>query len=351
MNAYALIRPLLFRLNPETAHNVSLGALRSFHRLGMGFCTPSFAWKKPVTVMGLDFPNPLGLAAGLDKDGEAVDGLGAMGFGFLELGTVTPRPQPGNPRPRLFRLVEQQAILNRMGFNNLGVQHLVDQVRNRRYRGLIGVNIGKNADTPLERAPEDYRLGMRAAFPVADYIAVNISSPNTQGLRGLQSGDALRSLLDALAEERGACETEFARRVPLAVKIAPDLEPEGLEAFVQQISGYPVDAVIATNTTLARPGLQGSRWEQEAGGLSGAPLTQRSTEVIRSLRAILPEAVAVIGAGGILSGQDAQDKIEAGASLIQIYSGLIYRGPALIREIASSVHSQSVGHTAWHAAQ
>jgi dihydroorotate dehydrogenase len=282
--------------------------------------------------MGIRFPNPVGLAAGLDKNGEYVDALSRLGFGFIEIGTVTPRPQPGNPRPRMFRLPRARAVINRLGFNNDGVERLVENVKRARYRGVLGINIGKNADTPLERAVDDYLACLRAVYPLASYVTVNISSPNTRDLRQLQLGPALDELLAAVKSEQRALAGKHRRHVPLAVKIAPDLDAGQIAAIAESLQRNRVDAAIATNTTTARDGVAGSEHADEGGGLSGAPITERSTRVARDLARALNGALPVIGVGGIMSGADARDRIAAGASLVQLYTGLVYRGPALVRE-------------------
>lgn len=298
--------------------------------------------------MGLEFPNPVGLAAGLDKNGEYIDALAALGFGFLEVGTVTPRPQSGNPQPRLFRLPQARAIINRMGFNNKGVEYLLDKVQRARYRGVLGINIGKNFDTPVERAVEDYRIGLRKVYAFASYVAVNISSPNTPNLRQLQEHGALLSLLQSLKAEQAQLAQQHGRYVPLAVKVAPDLSPEAVTDMAAIFRDLQVDAVIATNTTLARDAVVQLPHGNEAGGLSGAPLMQRSTEVVRQLYAVLRDDVPIIAVGGILSGADALAKVRAGAKLVQLYSGFIYRGPALIRETAEALRrnaASGAGHS------
>lgn len=337
---YELLRPLLFHLDPETAHNLSLTTLQQLARLGALNPVRQTWPTKPRTVMGLEFPNPVGLAAGLDKNGDCIDGLAALGFGFLEIGTVTPKPQPGNPRPRLFRLVEQQALINRLGFNNRGVDYLVERVRARRSRVLLGINIGKNFSTPVEHALDDYRLCLQRVYAHADYVAVNISSPNTPGLRTLQLGDSLNILLAGLEAEREDLANTHGRRVPLAVKIAPDLAPEDLPELTDSLLRHGVDAVIATNTTLARNGVENSPHAQEAGGLSGRPLLEKSTAVVAKLAETLQGEMPIIACGGIFSAQDAQAKFAAGASLVQIYSGFIYRGPGLVREIVEAPSAQ-----------
>ncbi len=326
---YALLRPLLFSLDPERAHELSLHLLA---RLGQLIPPPPPPEAAPVTVMGLRFPNRVGLAAGLDKNGIAVDGLAHFGFGAIEVGTVTPRPQPGNPKPRLFRLPEAHALINRMGFNNDGVAALVARVKNRRYRGILGVNLGKNATTPLEEALNDYRLGMQAVWEVADYITINISSPNTQQLRSLQEGEALTALLGGLREESVRLEAVNGKRTPLVVKIAPDLDDDAIAAIAETLLAFEIDGVIATNTTTSRAGVEQLPHGNESGGLSGAPLFARSTEVVRILARALAGKIPIIAAGGILSGDDARAKLAAGATLVQLYTGLIYRGPKLIPE-------------------
>lgn len=332
---YRWVRPVLFRLDAEAAHHVTLAGLRWAARCGLaGWLTPP-AGGTPVRVMGLDFPNRVGLAAGMDKAGECVDGLGALGFGHIEVGTVTPRPQPGNAQPRLFRLVEREAIINRMGFNNPGLDRTLANLAHRRWRGVLGINIGKNFDTPNERAADDYVAGLRGAAAHADYVAVNISSPNTQGLRDLQQEDALRSLLRALKQEQDRLAQTGGRYTPLAVKIAPDLDTEHIKALAGLFATERIDAVIATNTTVSREGVADLDIAREAGGLSGAPVREESTAVLRLLHRELGAALPLIGVGGILSAADAREKLDAGASLVQLYTGLIYRGPALVAEVAA----------------
>jgi dihydroorotate dehydrogenase len=334
--AYALLRPLLFSLDAETAHGFTLGTLDALRRIGLPRPALSAAGCSR-RVMGLDFPNPVGLAAGLDKNAEHIDALAALGFGFIEVGTVTPRPQPGNPRPRLFRVKAARAVINRMGFNNLGVDRLVENVKRARFRGVLGVNIGKNFDTPLERAADDYIACLRKVYTLADYVTVNISSPNTAGLRQLQESPRLESLLSAIAAERRRLADQHGRRVPIAVKVAPDLDDAQIGDIARLLPQRDIDAVIATNTTLDHHALAGLPHGGETGGVSGAPLTQRATAVVRALAAKLGGALPVIGVGGIMSGTDAADKIAAGASLVQIYSGLIYRGPALIADCIAAL--------------
>lgn len=336
---YDALRSLLFALDPETAHDLALKVLRrtansSLGALG-GFAAPRLS--APRRVMGLDFPNPVGLAAGLDKNGECIRAWHALGFGFIEIGTVTPRPQPGNPKPRLFRLPQAEALINRMGFNNKGVDFLIERVRASGYRGILGINIGKNAATPVERATEDYLIGLRKVYPWASYVAVNISSPNTPGLRDLQYGEALDRLLEALKTEQRRLAEEFGRYAPLAVKIAPDLADEDLASVAQALARHEIDAVIATNTTFSRAGVEGLTHAAETGGLSGAPLRERSTAAVRQLARLLDGKLPIIAVGGIASGADAAAKIAAGASLVQVYTGFIYRGPALVREVVAAL--------------
>jgi len=347
---YSLVRPLLFALDAENAHRFTLEALRIINHvqapidvlrefLRLGFIAPT-----PVgcarSVMGISFPNPVGLAAGLDKNGEYIDALARLGFGFIEVGTVTPRSQPGNPRPRVFRLPAARALVNRLGFNNDGVDRLVENVRRADYKGVLGINIGKNADTPLERAADDYLACLRKVYPVASYVTVNISSPNTPDLRELQQAGELDRLLGALKAEQRRLADVHGRRVPLAVKIAPDLESAQIIAIAGMLQRHAVEAVIATNTTTARGGVTGLPHAEEAGGLSGAPLAVRSTAVIGELTRALKGSVPVIGVGGILSGADAREKIAAGAQLVQFYTGLVYRGPALVGECIAALCGQ-----------
>jgi dihydroorotate dehydrogenase len=337
MIPYPLIRPLLFALDAERAHDLTLLLLSAGDRLGIGTAAPVYS--APVDVMGLQFPNCVGLAAGLDKNGTAVDGLGRLGFGFLELGTVTPRPQPGNPKPRLFRLPEQQAIINRMGFNNAGIDALLERLASVRYRGILGINIGKNFDTPIENAVDDYLICLDKAYPRASYVAVNISSPNTKNLRQLQGASELDALLGALKARQTALADRHGKYVPLALKIAPDLDPEQILNIADALKRHRIDAVIATNTTLGREGVESSSLAAEAGGLSGGPLFEKSTSVIHSLARALAGELPIIAAGGITSGARARAKIDAGAALVQIYSGLIYRGPELVSECIAATNS------------
>ncbi len=334
---YQLARKALFCLDAETSHELALDMLGAGERLGLiKPFLPSIP-NRPVEVMGLVFPNAVGMAAGLDKNGDYFNALGQLGFGFVEIGTITPRPQPGNPKPRLFRLPEHEAIINRMGFNNKGVAHMVERLQRRRFDGVLGVNIGKNFDTPVEKAADDYCLCMQAVYEYADYITVNISSPNTPGLRDLQFGDSLKSLLGAVKEQQLALQQEQGRYVPVAVKIAPDMDQVAVEQVAEVLLQSELDGVIATNTTISREGVEGSRYAAEAGGLSGTPVRDKSTAVIRMLDAALQGKLPIIGVGGILEGEDAAEKIEAGASLVQVYSGFIYRGPALIKECADAI--------------
>jgi len=328
---YRAVRPLLFALDPETAHCLSLASLDALTRLGAAVV--SAPPRIPVRVMGLDFPNPVGLAAGMDKNGEHIDGLAAFGFGFLEVGAVTPRPQPGNPRPRLFRLPEAEALINRLGFNNGGVDALVENIRRSRYRGILGVNVGRNFDTPNDRAVEDYVACLRKVYAHASFVTANISSPNTKDLRALQRSDGLDGLLVALTAERDRLARQHGKRVPLAVKVAPDLDEAAIEAIADRVAARGIDAVIATNTTVSREGVEHLAASREQGGLSGAPLKARATAVVARLRRALPASVAIIGVGGIASAADAQEKLDAGASLVQLYTALVYRGPELVGEI------------------
>jgi dihydroorotate dehydrogenase len=354
---YPLLRPLLFKLDAETAHEWTVKLLRMSHQLGL----LSGAHHDPLSareVMGLQFPNCVGLAAGMDKSASAVDAWEALGFGFVEVGTLTPRPQPGNPTPRLFRLIEHEAIINRMGFNNPGVDAAVRRLERRTGRGIVGVNIGRNFDTPNERAVDDYLICLRAAYRVADYIAVNISSPNTKGLRDLQEEEPVRRLLGTLKEEQHRLAVQHGKLTPLVVKIAPDLTSDQIDNLARIFGEMDMDGVIATNTTLSREGLENHPLAKEAGGLSGAPLTGRATEVISTLCVALRSSsrsrpLPVIGVGGISTAADAQAKLDAGASLVQIYSALVYRGPGMIAEIARlsaktetvlSSQSQSLGN-------
>lgn len=334
---YNLARALLFKMDPESAHHLTLTGLSLVERLGLIRLLAARPVDNPIEVMGLKFPNPIGLAAGLDKNADHIDALGALGFGFIEVGTVTPRAQPGNPKPRLFRLPEYEAIINRMGFNNEGLSHLLEQVRRRRYQGILGINVGKNFDTPVDQADIDYRKGIAAVYAHADYITVNVSSPNTPGLRDLQFGDQLKRLLEGIKEEQRIQAERIGRYVPVAVKIAPDMDEHAVSFVAAALLDSGLDAVIATNTTVDRQAVSGHPLAGEAGGLSGKPLRHASTTVIRQLNEALAGRLPIIGVGGITNGAAAAEKIEAGASLVQIYTGFIYRGPALIREAAQAI--------------
>ncbi|MBY0267326.1 MAG: quinone-dependent dihydroorotate dehydrogenase [Burkholderiales bacterium] len=334
---YPLLRPLLFSLDAESAHHLTLQSLRLAAQSGALSLCASAPAGTPRRVMGIDFPNAVGLAAGLDKNGEYIDALAALGFGFIEIGTVTPRPQPGNPRPRMFRLPQAAAVINRMGFNNHGVDALLANVERARFRGVLGINIGKNFDTPIERAADDYLIGLRKVYAKASYITVNISSPNTKNLRQLQQGDELGALLCALQAERERLADSHGRRVPLALKIAPDLDDTQIAVIAELLVRHGIDAVIATNTTLAREAVAALPHGNEAGGLSGAPLTAAAQQVAAKLAAALAGVVPVIGVGGIMNGADAQRRIEAGASLVQLYTGLVYAGPALVADCIRSI--------------
>ena len=347
---YDFARPFIFTLDPETAHHVTFSNLDRAHALGLTCLLRPRVADDPVEAMGLAFPNPVGLAAGLDKNAAHIDALADFGFGFIEVGTVTPRPQPGNPAPRLFRLPKATALINRMGFNNDGLDRFVANVAASRARHVVlGLNIGKNADTPIERALDDYLIGLRRVYPLLldrpGYVAVNISSPNTKNLRSLQGGAELAALLSGLRKARRQLADEHGKRVPLAVKIAPDLDDAELPRVADALASHEVDAVIATNTTVARDGVAGLPHADETGGLSGAPLTARSTEVVRLLAQHLLGAMPVIGVGGIMSGSDAVDKIAAGAALVQLYTGIVYRGPALVGECRRAIlqHRQQAG--------
>ena len=335
---YALSRPFLFALDAERAHGLGLASLEAAYRSGLNPLIAKPPKPLPTKAFGLTFPNPVGLAAGLDKNGAHIDALLALGFGFVEVGTVTPRPQPGNPKPRMFRLPQQEAVINRLGFNNDGVDALVRNVgKARRAGGLLGINIGKNKDTPNESAEDDYLHCLRKVYGLADYITVNISSPNTAGLRELQEEQALRRLVSVLRDEQEALASHHGRRVPMLVKIAPDLSENDIDAAGRVLGDLGVDGVIATNTTIGREGVEGARHADEVGGLSGAPLLSRSTAVLRMLRTRLPESIPLVGVGGILHGADAATKQAAGALLVQVYTGLVYRGPALVGECVDAL--------------
>ena len=335
---YGLLRPLLFGLEAERAHRTGLRALDCVHGLGLGRLLGAPPRPFPTRALGLDFPNPVGLAAGLDKNGAHVDALFGLGFGFVEIGTVTPRPQPGNPAPRLFRLPRYRALINRLGFNNEGIDALVGNVERARHRtGPLGINIGRNKDTPNESAIDDYLLCLERVYPLADYVTVNISSPNTAGLRELQEEQALRRLVGALRDAQERLAARHGKRVPMLVKIAPDLSDDDVHAAARVLSDLQVDGVIATNTTVSRIAVQDDPLSRETGGLSGEPLMNKSTAVLRMLRTRLPGEIPLVGVGGILSGADAAKKTAAGAALVQVYTGLVYRGPALIGECVEAI--------------
>jgi len=344
---YALTRPFLFGLDAERAHELTLDAIARLQRTPLQCLWWQPRISDPVQLAGLTFSNRIGLAAGLDKNGRCIDGFGAMGFGFVEVGTVTPKAQPGNPKPRLFRLPQAHALINRLGFNNDGLAAFVDHViRSRSFRargGVLGLNIGKNAGTPIERATDDYLLGLEGVFPHADYVTINISSPNTKDLRSLQGEAALDALLSALVARRAALTRAQSRQVPLMLKVAPDLDDAQLRLIALTVKRHGIDGVIATNTTVARNAVQGSPHADEAGGLSGAPVFEPSNRAIRVLRAELGRSVPIIGVGGVLSGADACAKLDAGADLVQIYTGLIYKGPALVSECARAMRAQRSG--------
>ena len=335
---YSLARPFLFAVDAERAHALGLASVEAAYRVGVNAVLATKVKPLPTKAFGLTFANPVGLAAGMDKNGAHIDALMALGFGFIEIGTTTPRAQPGNPKPRMFRLPQQQAVINRLGFNNLGVDALVRNVeRAKRTRALLGINIGKNKDTANEDAASDYLHCLERVYPLADYITVNISSPNTAGLRELQEEQALRRLVGTLRDAQEKLGAQHGKRVPMLVKIAPDLSDNDIEAAGRVLGGLGVDGVIAGNTTISRDGVEGARYADEAGGLSGAPLMAKSTAVLRMLRTRLPEHIPVIGVGGILQGADAATKQAAGATLVQTYSGLVYRGPALIGECVEAL--------------
>ncbi len=340
---YALTRPFLFGLDAEQAHELTLGSIARLQNTPLQCLWQQPRVDDPVSLAGLRFPNRVGLAAGLDKNGRCIDGLGAMGFGFVEVGTVTPKAQPGNPKPRIFRLPEANALINRLGFNNEGLDAFLANVKRARFRergGILGLNIGKNATTPIERAVDDYLLGLEGVYPHADYVTVNISSPNTQNLRSLQSDAALDALLGTLQQRRQQLIAQHGRNVPMFVKIAPDLDEAQVGVIAATLQRHAIDGVIATNTTLARDAVQGLPHASETGGLSGAPVAEASNRVIRALRAALGPGYPIIGVGGVLCGADARAKCAAGADLVQLYTGLIYRGPALVTEVAHALQAR-----------
>ncbi len=336
---YTLLRNCLFALPTETSHHVALDLMGAAERLKI---TPLLFGNQysPVNVMGMEFKNPVGLAAGLDKNGDYIDGLGALGFGFVEVGTVTPRPQPGNPLPRLFRISDRQAIINRMGFNNHGVDYLVNRIKKSRYDGILGVNIGKNFDTPVENAIDDYLICLRKVYQYANYIVINISSPNTPGLRTLQFGESLDHLLSRLKQEQQLLEKEYLNYVPLVLKIAPDMSEEEVQVVASKLIAHEMDGVIATNTTVEREGVEGYPEAKEQGGLSGAPVFAKSTQVLQQMSQALDGKMPIIGVGGITKPADAVAKIKAGASLVQVYSGFIYQGPGLISGSIKAIQQQ-----------
>ncbi|MFQ3288979.1 MAG: dihydroorotate dehydrogenase [Alteromonadaceae bacterium] len=330
---YSALRKVFFQFDAEKIHDLTIKSLKTTGSSPLNLVYKQKIVDKPVEVMGIKFPNPVGLAAGLDKNGECINAFAAMGFGFIEVGTVTPRPQPGNDKPRMFRIEGANAIINRMGFNNKGVDYLVEQVGKANFKGVLGINIGKNKDTPDENAKDDYIHCMRKVYDVASYITVNISSPNTPGLRSLQYGDALNELLVALKCEQKSLAQQFNKYVPIAVKIAPDLNEEEVKSIAQSLIDNNIDGVIATNTTLSREGVEGLEHSNEMGGLSGVPVKDKSTQVISLLAKALNNKLPIIGVGGILTGEDAKEKITAGAKLVQVYTGFIYQGPGLIKDI------------------
>ncbi|MFN9708586.1 MAG: quinone-dependent dihydroorotate dehydrogenase [Burkholderiales bacterium] len=341
---YALTRPFLFSLDPEQAHELTLSSLARIQHTPLICAVAQARVDDPVNLAGLRFPNRVGLAAGLDKNGRCIDGLAAMGFGFIEVGTVTPKPQSGNPKPRMFRLPEAQALINRLGFNNEGLEAFVNHVKRARFRqngGILGLNIGKNASTPMEHAVSDYLIGLEKVYPYADYITVNISSPNTQNLRALQSDEALDHLLGSLQQRRLELAKTQGRSVPLFVKIAPDLDDAQIQMIAHTLQKHHIDGVIATNTTIAREAVAHLPHGQQTGGLSGAPLLEASNRVIRQLRTALGPHFVIIGVGGVTGAAQARAKIEAGADLVQIYTGLIYQGPALVPEVARALRAQN----------
>jgi dihydroorotate dehydrogenase subfamily 2 len=333
---YSLLRRALFLTDPETAHGLALESLKLGHNLGAtGVLCKTI--EQPVTVMGLEFPNPVGLAAGMDKNGDYIDALGGVGFGFIEIGTVTPRPQPGNPKPRVFRLEAAKAMINRLGFNNRGVDYLVRQAEKRHFKGVLGINIGKNFDTPNENAVDDYLLCLAKVYPHADYITVNISSPNTKGLRDLQDAEQLDKLLGALDDRRTELANVHGKRVPLVVKVAPDLADTQIPEIAQAVADNGFDGLIATNTTISREAVAGMRHSDEAGGLSGQPIREQANHVLAQFREALPREIALIGTGGITRGEDAAEKIRLGADLVQFYTGFVYQGPDLVNDCLRSI--------------
>jgi dihydroorotate dehydrogenase len=337
MKFYQLAKPLLFQLDAEFAHDLALKTLKFSERFGVLNLYPKPPTCTPRQVMGITFPNAVGLAAGLDKNGAVIDGMAKLGFGFIEIGTVTPRAQPGNAKPRLFRVTEAEGIINRFGFNNLGVDNLVENVKAAKFSGVLGINIGKNFDTPNEKAVDDYIICMQKVYQYSSYITVNISSPNTKNLRDLQAAEALSSLLSSLKSEQTKLAQKHGKYVPMTLKIAPDLTHEQVVEIADLLMQHKIDGVIATNTTLSRDVVKGMQNSEETGGLSGVPVKNQSTIVIQQLSKQLQGALPIIGVGGILSGEDAAEKIAVGASLVQVYSGLIYKGPGLVHDICKTL--------------
>ncbi|MCF7520568.1 quinone-dependent dihydroorotate dehydrogenase [Neisseria sp. ZJ106] len=332
---YPIARSLLFKMDAEQAHHFTLKSLKTLHKLGLLPIAGNQG--KTTELMGLTLPNPVGLAAGLDKNGEYIDALGALGFGFIEIGTVTPKPQPGNPQPRLFRVPQHQGIINRMGFNNHGIDAMIRNIEASRYQGILGINIGKNAVTPIENAADDYLICLEKAYAHADYITVNISSPNTKNLRALQGGDELSALLEALKNKQAHLHAAHGRYVPLAVKIAPDLDETQIADIAHVVKAVEMDGIIATNTTIDKSALRNDPLANEQGGLSGLPVREKSNQVLQQLAAHIDGKLPIIGVGGIIDGQDAAEKIRLGANAVQIYSGLIYQGPALIQSCIKAI--------------
>ncbi len=334
---YPAIRKLLFQFDAEAIHDLTIKGLKRTGKTPLNAFYKQSVQHKPLSVMGIDFPNPVGLAAGLDKNAECINAFAAMGFGFVEVGTVTPRPQPGNSKPRIFRLPKANAVINRMGFNNKGVDYLVSQVQAANFKGVLGINIGKNKDTPEENAKDDYLHCMRKVYDFATYITVNISSPNTPGLRSLQYGEALNDLLAALKAEQKLLTEKHGKYIPLAVKIAPDLSLDEITSIAESLIANSIDGVIATNTTLSREGVETLEYGSEQGGLSGQPVKDKSTQVIKLLSEALDNKLPIIGVGGISSSEDANEKLQAGASLVQVYTGFIYKGPPLVKDIINGL--------------
>jgi dihydroorotate dehydrogenase len=336
---YSLLRKALFIADPETAHGLALEGLKLGHGVGAtGMLCKRIS--QPVTVMGLEFPNPVGMAAGMDKNGDYIDALGSIGFGFIEIGTITPRPQAGNPKPRVFRIEKAKAMINRLGFNNKGVDYLVNQASKHRFSGILGINIGKNFDTPNEKAADDYLVCLEKVYPYSDYITVNISSPNTKGLRDLQEAEQLNKLLGTLNNKRLDLANECQRRVPLVVKVAPDLDDDQIPGIAEAVVQNDFDGLIATNTTISRDAVKGMRHAEESGGLSGAPVRDKANHVLAAFRAALPDRVALIGTGGISSGEDAAEKVRLGADLVQFYTGFVYKGPDLVEDCVKAIQTQ-----------